>query len=187
MLKMQFFRIFWRFAEQAVTIIAFSTGTRLLVSTQIPLVADYKRLIILFCRVIKGFIVQTGDPTNTGKGGDSIFGEPFEDEIHADLTVRHFGFYQYEFLLLLQHDVRGILAMASNGPDTNKSQFFITCDKHQTLDGKHTVFGKLIDGFDTLEELENTKVDAKYRPVIEQRIRSATIHANPLAEATANL
>jgi peptidyl-prolyl cis-trans isomerase-like 3 len=72
--------------------------------------------------------------------------------------------------------------MASNGPSTNRSQFFITYDKQPSLDGKHTVFGKVIDGFDALEELENTKVDAKYRPVVEHRIKSVTIHANPFAD-----
>ncbi|CAD5230901.1 unnamed protein product [Bursaphelenchus okinawaensis] len=118
----------------------------------------------IFHRNIKSFIVQTGDPTNTGKGGQSVFGAPFEDEISADLT----------------HNARGIVSMASNGPNTNKSQFFITYDKQPSLDEKHTVFGKVIDGFEALEELENTKVDAKYRPVVEQRIKSVTIHANPL-------
>jgi peptidyl-prolyl cis-trans isomerase-like 3 len=71
--------------------------------------------------------------------------------------------------------------MASNGPNTNRSQFFITYEKQAHLDLKHTVFGRVIDGFDTLEELENIKVDAKYRPVVEQRIRNVTIHANPIA------
>ncbi|KAI6192392.1 CBR-CYN-10 protein [Aphelenchoides bicaudatus] len=95
----------------------------------------------IFHRNIKSFIVQTGDPSNSGKGGDSIWGVPFEDEIHSDLL----------------HDVRGLVSMASNGPSTNRSQFFITYDKQPTLDGKHTIFGKVIDGFDELEELENTK------------------------------
>ncbi|KAI6230579.1 Peptidyl-prolyl cis-trans isomerase [Aphelenchoides fujianensis] len=79
----------------------------------------------IFHRVVKGFIVQTGDPTNTGKGGTSIWGEPFPDELHEDLT------------------------------------FFVTCAKHQSLDGKHTIFGKLIDGFEALEELENVKATTK--------------------------
>ncbi|KAI6172826.1 Peptidyl-prolyl cis-trans isomerase [Aphelenchoides besseyi] len=123
----------------------------------------------VFHRVVKGFIVQTGDPTNTGKGGQSIWNEPFADEIHEDLSF----------------DARGVLAMASNGPNTNKSQFFITCAKHTSIDGKYTIFGKMIDGFDTLEELENLKVNASYRPVVEQRIKSITIHANPIADVSA--
>ncbi|KAH7729101.1 peptidyl-prolyl cis-trans isomerasecyclophilin-type family protein [Aphelenchoides avenae] len=123
----------------------------------------------IFHRNIKSFMIQTGDPTNTGKGGESIWGEPFEDELHADI----------------KHDARGVVSMASNKPNTNGSQFFITYDKHPHLDLKHTAFGKVIDGFDTLEELENIKVDAKYRPVVEQRIRNVTIHANPIADAAA--
>uniref|UniRef100_A0A915DJE3 Peptidyl-prolyl cis-trans isomerase n=1 Tax=Ditylenchus dipsaci TaxID=166011 RepID=A0A915DJE3_9BILA len=98
----------------------------------------------IFHRNIKSFMVQTGDPTSSGKAGQSIWGEPFEDELHADI----------------KHDTRGIVSMASNGPNTNR----------------------VIDGFDALEELENIKVDAKYKPVVEQKIRSVTIHANPIAE-----
>ncbi|KJH48441.1 iojap-like protein [Dictyocaulus viviparus] len=106
----------------------------------------------IFHRNIKDFMVQTGDPTGTGKGGNSIWGTPFEDELSAEL--RHSG--------------RGILSMANNGPNTNKSQFFITYAKQPHLDLKYTVFGKVIDGFDALDELETIKVDAKYRPVVEQ-------------------
>ncbi|KAK0403844.1 hypothetical protein QR680_017155 [Steinernema hermaphroditum] len=119
-----------------------------------------------FHRNIKDFMVQTGDPTGTGKGGDSIWGGAFADELDPEL----------------KHDIRGILSMANNGPDSNKSQFFITYAKHPHLDLKNTVFGKVIDGFDALDELENIKVDHKYRPVIEQRIKDVTIHANPIAD-----
>ncbi|EYB88512.1 hypothetical protein Y032_0245g3542 [Ancylostoma ceylanicum] len=119
----------------------------------------------IFHRNIKDFMVQTGDPTGTGKGGNSIWGGPFEDELSVEL----------------RHEGRGILSMANNGPNTNKSQFFITYAKQPHLDLKYTVFGKVIDGFDALDELETIKVDAKYRPVVEQRIRDVTIHANPFA------
>ncbi|VDO53782.1 unnamed protein product [Haemonchus placei] len=112
------------------------------------------------------FMVQTGDPTGTGKGGNSIWGGPFEDELSVEL----------------RHDGRGTLSMANNGPNTNKSQFFITYAKQPHLDLKYTVFGKVIDGFDALDELETIKVDAKYRPVVEQRIKDITIHANPFAQ-----
>lgn len=80
----------------------------------------------IFHRNIKGFMVQTGDPTNTGKKGESIWGGKFEDELHDNLT----------------HSARGIVSMANNGPNTNGSQFFITYDRHPHLDLKYTVFGK---------------------------------------------
>ncbi|ETN80340.1 putative iojap-like protein [Necator americanus] len=109
----------------------------------------------IFHRNIKDFMVQTGDPTGTGKGGNSIWGGPFEDELSVEL----------------RHEGRGIVSMANNGPNTNKSQFFITYAKQPHLDLKYTIFGKVIDGFDALDELETIKVDAKYRPVVEQRFR----------------
>ncbi|KAJ2740851.1 Peptidyl-prolyl cis-trans isomerase cyp10 [Coemansia sp. BCRC 34301] len=121
----------------------------------------------LIHRNIRGFIVQMGDPTGTGKGGTSIWGRKFEDEMRPTLV----------------HDRRGTVSMASSGPDTNGSQFFITYDKQPTLDGKYTVFARVVDGADTtLDVLERTKVDAKNRPVKETRIQSVTIHANPIAE-----
>ncbi|XP_053204506.1 peptidyl-prolyl cis-trans isomerase-like 3 [Panonychus citri] len=121
----------------------------------------------LFHRNIKGFMVQTGDPTNSGKGGTSIWGGKFEDELVDSLT----------------HNVRGIVSMANSGPNSNASQFFITYDKQSHLDMKYTIFGKVIDGFDTLDALEKIPVNntKKYRPTIEIKIKSVTIHANPLA------
>uniref|UniRef100_A0A8C4XVI8 Peptidyl-prolyl cis-trans isomerase n=1 Tax=Falco tinnunculus TaxID=100819 RepID=A0A8C4XVI8_FALTI len=80
----------------------------------------------VFHRNIKGFMVQTGDPLGTGKGGNSIWGKKFEDE-----------FSEY-----LKHSVRGVVSMANNGPNTNGSQFFITYGKQPHLDMKYTVFGK---------------------------------------------
>ncbi|PKK67234.1 cyclophilin-like protein [Rhizophagus irregularis] len=121
----------------------------------------------LFHRNIKGFIVQTGDPTGTGKGGTSIWGKKFEDEIKSSL----------------KHNSRGIVSMANSGPDTNGSQFFITYTKLPSLDTKNTVFGKVIDGSDTtLDAIEKVPVDEKYRPIQDIRIKSVTIHANPLAD-----
>ncbi len=88
-----------------------------------------------FHRVIKDFMIQTGDPTGTGRGGP---GYRFPDEIHPEL----------------RHDGPGVLSMANAGPNTNGSQFFITHVATPWLDGKHTVFGKLIDGSQTLYAIE---------------------------------
>lgn len=107
-------------------------------------------------RNLKGFIVQTGDPNNNG--GQSIWGKPFEDEVKPTL----------------KHNARGIVSMANCGPNTNTSQFFITYDKAPQLDGKYTVFGKIIHGFDTLDRIEQETEN-----VIT---KSVTIHANPIAK-----
>merc|ERR1740124_91078 len=112
-------------------------------------------------------MVQTGDPTGKGKGGKSIWGEKFKDEIHPHL----------------KHISRGIVSMANNGPDTNGSQFFITYGKQPHLDMKYTVFGKVIDGFEVLDDLEKLNVNEKnYRPLDEVRICGVKVHANPLAD-----
>ncbi|EGD82740.1 cyp10l [Salpingoeca rosetta] len=125
----------------------------------------------LIHRNIKGFIVQMGDPTGTGKGGESIWG----------------GYFPDEFDITLKHNARGIVSMANQGPDTNGSQFFITYGKAPHLDRKYTIIGRMIDGFDTLEAIEKTPVKGKkHRPEIEIRIRSVTLHANPIAEDAAS-
>eukprot|EP00112_Aurelia_sp_Birch-Aquarium-sp1_P013679 Seg2913.1 transcript_id=Seg2913.1/GoldUCD/mRNA.D3Y31 product="Peptidyl-prolyl cis-trans isomerase-like 3" protein_id=Seg2913.1/GoldUCD/D3Y31 len=121
----------------------------------------------LFHRNIKGFMIQTGDPSGTGKGGKSIWGKKFEDEI-----VPH-----------LKHNARGVISMANSGPNTNGSQFFIVYAKQPHLDMKYTVFAKLIDGFEVLDEFEKIPTNEKnYRPLEELRLKGVTIHANPLAE-----
>lgn len=82
----------------------------------------------VFHRVIRKFMVQGGDPTGTGKGGESIYGKPFRDEIHTRIKFNH----------------RGQVAMANeNQPGTNHSQFFYTLDSAPHLDKKHTIFGKV--------------------------------------------
>ena len=120
----------------------------------------------LFHRNIKGFMIQTGDPTGTGKGGTSIYGANFPNE----------------FTDKLKHKVRGLVSMANSGPQSgNGSQFFITYGPQPTLDLKYTIFGKIIDGFETLDALEKVPVSPKYRPIKDVKINSITIHANPLA------
>lgn len=120
----------------------------------------------VFHRNIKGFIVQTGDPSGTGKGGTSIWGKKFADEFHESL----------------RHNVRGAISMANSGPDTNASQFFITYDKQPHLDLKYTLFAKVIDGWEVLDSLEAQPVKEKYRPLNDTCIRDVTIHANPIAD-----
>lgn len=122
-----------------------------------------------FHRNIKGFIVQSGDPTNTGTGGESIWHRTFKDE----------------FVPTLKHNKRGILSMANSGPDTNGSQFFFTYAKHPHLNSVYTVFGHVISGFETLDALEKVPVDENDRPLTPVKIRSVTIHANPIADAQA--
>ncbi len=99
-----------------------------------------------FHRVLKGFMAQGGDPTGTGTGGP---GYRFDDEFHPDL----------------KHDGPGILSMANSGPNTNGSQFFITYEATPWLDGKHTVFGRVIEGMDVLESLRPR--DPQMNPTFE--------------------
>ena len=124
-------------------------------------------------------MVQAGDTSQSlrnteehpvQKGGVSIWGGYFEDEIKTPA---------------LRHNMRGVVSMANKGPGTNASQFFITLKEAPHLDGKNTVFGKLIDGGEeggTLEKIEAVEVDKKYRPKSEKIVlRDVAIHANPLA------
>ena len=112
---------------------------------------------LIFHRVIKDFMIQGGDPTGTGAGGESIWGQPFEDEVSADVKF----------------EKPGILAMANSGPGTNGSQFFITTAKTPWLNMHHTIFGEVIFGYDVVQKIENTQVDASDRPKIEQKIIKA--------------
>ncbi|KAG1359166.1 Peptidyl-prolyl cis-trans isomerase CYP18-1 [Cocos nucifera] len=119
----------------------------------------------IFHRNIKGFMIQGGDPTGTGKGGTGIWGKKFNDEIRESL----------------KHNARGILSMANSGPNTNGSQFFITYAKQPHLNGLYTVFGRVIHGFEVLDLMEKTQTGPGDRPLAEIRLNRVTIHANPLA------
>ena len=105
---------------------------------------------VVFHRVIKDFMIQGGDPTGTGTGGP---GYTFEDELNDHKVVR------------------GALAMANAGPDTNGSQFFIvTTDAAPWLDGKHTVFGQITGGMDAVDSIEASETDSRDKPVDDVRI-----------------
>ena len=109
---------------------------------------------LIFHRVIKGFMIQGGDPTGTGTGGESIWGKPFEDEVMKDV----------------QFEKGGILAMANSGPNTNGSQFFVTLAPTPHLNMKHTIFGETISGWETLQKIGSTPTGENDRPKSEQKI-----------------
>ena len=134
---------------------------------------------LIFHRVIKDFMIQGGDPTGTGMGGESIWGSPFKDEFHPDL-----------------HNLRGALSMANAGPGTNGSQFFIvqadsvpanmigqmkqlgeenfpadTIEDYEKLGGtpwldfRHSVFGQVFEGMEVVDAIANVKTGAQDKPV----------------------
>src|SRR5919199_69918 len=125
-------------------------------------VANFKELAgqgfydgVIFHRVIKDFMIQGGDPTGTGRGGP---GYTFEDEINQHKVVR------------------GALAMANAGPNTNGSQFFIvTAEETPWLDGKHTVFGRVTDGMDVVDRISNVATDARDRPLEDVTIERVEV------------
>ncbi|CRK81623.1 peptidylprolyl isomerase [Neobacillus massiliamazoniensis] len=141
---------------------------------------------LIFHRVIKDFMIQGGDPKGNGTGGESIWGKPFEDEFSNSLF-----------------NIRGALSMANSGANTNGSQFFIVQNskldpamKSQIeqagypqeivkayeknggtpwLDGRHTVFGQVIDGMDVVDKIANTPTDAKDKPKKDVIIKKITV------------
>ncbi|DBA73330.1 hypothetical protein WJX77_001957 [Trebouxia sp. C0004] len=117
----------------------------------------------IFHRSIKNFMIQGGDPTGTGTGGESIYGPTFKDELDSRLT----------------HSARGVMSMANSGPATNGSQFFILYKSARHLDYKHSVFGKVVGGFDVLTAMERVSVDGDDRPEQEIKITGASVFVNP--------
>lgn len=112
---------------------------------------------ITFHRIIKNFMIQGGDPTGTGRGGQSIYGQPFEDEFKPNVMFNK----------------AGILAMANAGRNTNGSQFFITTVPTPHLNGRHTIFGEVIEGMDVVHKLENVVTDGRDMPMQPQKILKA--------------
>ncbi|XP_022373747.1 peptidyl-prolyl cis-trans isomerase CWC27 homolog [Enhydra lutris kenyoni] len=129
---------------------------------QLCLEAYYDNTI--FHRVVPGFIVQGGDPTGTGTGGESIYGAPFKDEFHSRLRFNR----------------RGLVAMANAGPHDNGSQFFFTLGRADELNNKHTIFGKVTgDTVYNMLRLTEVDVDEEERPRNPHRIRSCEVLFNP--------
>jgi peptidyl-prolyl cis-trans isomerase B (cyclophilin B) len=127
-------------------------------------VANFKKLAgdgfydgVIFHRVIKDFMIQGGDPTGTGTGGP---GYTFEDEFNQHKVVR------------------GALAMANAGPNTNGSQFFIvTTSEAPWLDGKHTVFGRVTSGMEAVDSIEAAPTDARDKPQDDALIEGVDVQA----------
>ena len=109
---------------------------------------------VIFHRIVPNFVIQGGDPTGTGRGGESIYGGPFKDE----------------FTPALKHTGAGILSMANSGPNTNKSQFFITLGPCPHLDGKHTIFGRVSNGMTTILSMSRVPTGGNDRPIDEVKI-----------------
>ena len=113
----------------------------------------------IFHRIIPSFMIQGGDPSGTGRGGSSIYGEKFADEISPSL----------------KHTGAGVLSMANSGKDTNGSQFFITLAPTPWLDGKHTIFGRVKSGMKVVQRMGLVKTDGEDRPLEEMKILKARV------------
>ena len=114
---------------------------------------------ITFHRIIDNFMIQGGDPTGTGMGGESYWGGEFADEFSPNLL----------------HDVPGVLSMANAGPNTNGSQFFIILVPTPWLNGKHSVFGKVFQGLDIVQKIGKVRTNASDKPIESVVIQKLSI------------
>ncbi|CAH1792300.1 unnamed protein product [Owenia fusiformis] len=114
---------------------------------------------VKFHRIIPDFMIQGGDPTGTGRGGASIYGKEFDDEISEEL----------------KHSGAGILSMANSGPNSNGSQFFISLAPTQWLDGKHAIFGRVFSGMQVVKRMGMVDTDNNDKPYEDVKIQKAFI------------
>lgn len=114
---------------------------------------------VVFHRVVPDFMIQGGDPSGFGWGGKSIWGKTFKDEFSPDLRF----------------DKAGLLAMANSGPDTNGSQFFITVAPTPHLNDRHTIFGRVVGGYDVVEKLSRVPTGRLNRPLEKQMLIKARV------------
>ncbi|GLC60770.1 cytochrome P450 monooxygenase 59 [Pleodorina starrii] len=128
----------------------------------------------LFHNVQRNFIVQTGDPSGTGKGGTSIYGKLYGDQAR---------FFEDELRPHLKHGRRGLVGMASPGEGLNASQFYITTGEElDSLDGRHTIFGRVAEGWEVLDAINEAFVDAEGRPFQNIRIRHTIVLDDPFPD-----
>jgi cyclophilin family peptidyl-prolyl cis-trans isomerase len=107
---------------------------------------------VIFHRVSKGFVVQAGDPTGTGSGGQSIWGKDFADELNPNTASYKEGYK------------RGVLAMANRGPNTNSSQFFIMLQDNQRMPKNYTIFGKVVKGMEVVDKIADAEIIPQMGP-----------------------
>jgi peptidylprolyl isomerase len=112
---------------------------------------------VIFHRIIKNFMIQGGDPTGTGAGGESLWGKMFGDEFSPNAKF----------------DKPGLLAMANRGPGTNGSQFFITTAATPWLNARHTIFGEVTKGYEIVKKMEAAPTDPRDRPLEPIKILKA--------------
>jgi peptidyl-prolyl cis-trans isomerase-like 1 len=142
-----------------ITLELYTTHCPLTTSNFLTLVRRNYYNSTTFHRIIPNFMIQGGDPTGTGRGGQSASGTPFADEIRPEL----------------KHTGAGILSMANSGPHTNGSQFFITLAPTPWLDGKHTVFGRVKGGMGVVKRMGGVRTGEGDRPVEDVKIVRAYV------------
>jgi cyclophilin family peptidyl-prolyl cis-trans isomerase len=131
---------------------------------------------IIFHRVSKGFVIQGGDPTGTGTGGKSIYGKEFEDELNPAAPSFKAGY------------LKGVLAMANRGPNTNTSQFFIMLRDNLRMPKNYTIFGKVIKGIEVVDKIGEVEIDPQMgatdgKPKTDVVMKKVTIRREPWEDA----